>query len=233
MGFLKLNREIAYSEIFAENDFLLVYIRLILAARIFPVNENGVGLDRGQLIISVRKFAEKNGLSYQRTRTILKKLEETQLIKISGNRSYSIITVINYDCDNEFSMAATQQATQFQRTGQRDFNAPSLFNKKIKSFQEQEPRAQEKVFSESERRARLVAEFGEGNVAEYERRFELWKNRQSRPVSVSPCDVIGKWLRADGLVKPKGSSFDAGGLVGRAADVYGLERSADHGNEYN
>ncbi len=221
MGFIKLNREVALNEIFIDNDLLAVYVKLVLGAKIYPENDNETCLERGQLKISVRAFAKKNGLSYQRTRSILKTLEETQFIKITGSRSFSIITIINYDCDEFFSNSATQQATQNQRTEQRTFNAPTLLNKKIKSFKKQEPPAQEQNLSDFERRALLVAEFGEVNVADYEQRFELWRSRQTHPVLVSCYDVIGRWLRADGVSKPRGKSFDSGGILGNMLDVYG------------
>lgn len=226
MAFIKLNREVVYSDIFADNDLLAFYVKLILKARFMPGKDWASGLDRGQLISSLRKLADEFGFSVQHTRTLLSTLEATHLIEVVKGRSNSIITIINYDCGDDLSNNSTQLATHDQHTDQHTNNTASLLNIERKNFRKQEPRAQEKKFSDSERRAALAEEFGERNVAEYEQRFELWKSRQSRPVGVSCYDVIGKWMRGDGVSKPNGgsladdSSFDTGGIAGRALDVY-------------
>lgn len=213
MAFIKLDRNIACSDIFSENDMLAVYIRLILAAKYMPAVDTGISLSRGQLSVSVRKYADSCGISYQRMRTILRTLEEAHFIEITGVKSRSIITVINYDCDDVFPVSATQPATQEQRTEQRSSNAASLLIERKKNLRMQEPRAQNQIFSDADARAELVRNFGEGNVAEYERRFEAWRAKQTRPVNVGRYDTIAKWLREDNVIKPAEPSFDSGGIM--------------------
>lgn len=112
MGFIKLPDDLDEWAWYNDNTALLVYIRLRLDAKYKPADIGNVHLERGQLVTSVREIARKNGISFQHTRTALERLETTHKITIKSTSKYSIITLLDYDCDNEINTQNNTPITQ-------------------------------------------------------------------------------------------------------------------------
>lgn len=221
MAFVKLNRDIEFNDAFFDNDLLAFYVKLILSAKFMPCREKGIEIQRGQVVTSIRKLSDKFGFSIQHTRTILKKLEEAQLILIESYRAHSIITINDYDCDDDFSDEETQEITHEQHMEQHAGNTPSILLKERKNLIKQETRAcARNSETDFDARRRLVELFGETNVAEYERRFELWRGRQDRPVRVSCYEIIERWMKTDGAQKPHEPSYDVDEIMRRMTAQY-------------
>lgn len=209
MAYIKLDRDIIYNDIFADNEVLAAYIKLMLLAKFRDCVENGTVLKRGQLKISLRKFAAECNFSYPRTRGIFSALEDAHLIKISGSTSGSIITLFNYDCNGNFGADHAHLGAHEKRTEERTESAPTLLFNKNKAFRSKEARAANENFSDADTRAELVQIYGEKNVAEYEKRFDSWKKKNAN-THVSCFDCIGKWMNQDG-VRPISADAISGG----------------------
>lgn len=119
MGFVQLSDDLSSWEWFDDKNAVYVYIRLLLEASWGERDYKGVHLQRGQLIISQREFAEKCGLSRQELRTILERLIATHKITQSATNKFSIITLVEYDCATH---APTRKVTINQPTN----NPPTL-----------------------------------------------------------------------------------------------------------
>lgn len=239
MAYVKLNRDIADSEIFADTELLGFYVKLVMLSRVTPIFERGCEIKRGQYRTTVRKLAELFDCSVQHTRTFLRKLQTARLIEVCANSQFSIITVINYDCRDDFCGSSTRETTQgltqTSHADQQADNTASLSCIKINNVNLQAPRAQKKSDSNSlkaaeiERendrsvsdRQRLVDRFGEANVADYEQRFELWRARQKRSVNISCYAAIERWMREDNITKPSESSFNTEDIMRRVRQTYG------------
>ena len=50
-------------------------------------------------------------------------------------------------------------------------------------------------------RKSLVEKYGEENVYDYECRFERWRSRQKKPVSITCYEAIERWMRDDNVQK--------------------------------
>lgn len=238
MAYVKLNRDIADSEIFADTELLGFYVKLVMMCRVTPIYERGCEIKRGQYRTTVRKLAELFDCSVQHARTFLRKLQTARLIEVSANARYSIITVINYDCRDDFCGSSTRETTQgltqASHADQQADNTASLSNIKMKNVNLQAPRVQKKSDSDSSQtagserendrsisdRLRLVDKFGEVNVADYEQRFELWRARQKRSVNISLYDAIERWMREDNVTKPPESSFNTEDIMRRVLKTY-------------
>lgn len=209
MAFIKLDRELVQSEAFDDNEVLAVYLKLLINAKYCDCVERGTVLKRGQLKISIRKFAVYCNLSYQRTRRIFSTLERTHLIGVETDASGSIVTIFNYDCDSDFQQAATQAPTQEKRTERHSINAASLLSKENKELIREEPPAHKNNFQSKQLRSALVSIYGEKMVSRYEQRFLVWKSKH--PSASADCmDCIGEWMREDNVPKISADAISGG-----------------------
>lgn len=119
MGFVQLSDELPSWEWFDDKNTVYVYIRLLLGASWGERDYRGVRLQRGQLMISQREFAEKCGISRQELRTILDRLTATRKITRTSTNKFSIITLVEYDC-------AARTKTRAAPVKQPAVNPPSL-----------------------------------------------------------------------------------------------------------
>ncbi|MBD5112146.1 MAG: hypothetical protein HDT42_06355 [Ruminococcaceae bacterium] len=129
MGFVQLSDDLTNWEWLEDKNTVYVYIRLLLAASWGEKDYKGVHLQRGQLIISQREFAEKCGMSRQELRTILDRLIATHKITQTSTHKFSLITLIEYDC-------ATQPPTRSAPEKQPTINPPTLLRTNIQNIKQ-------------------------------------------------------------------------------------------------
>lgn len=134
MGFVQLSDDLSNWEWFEDKNTVYVYIRLLLGASWGERDYKGVHLQRGQLIISQREFADKCGISRQELRTILDRLIATHKITQTSTHKFSVITVIEYDCTTQTS---TRNAPEKQPT----INPPTYNKTNIQNTDIQTTRA--------------------------------------------------------------------------------------------
>lgn len=127
MGFVKLPSNLSEWAWYCDNNTLGVYIRLLIGAAWRDTDYKNVHLKRGQIVTTIPKIAEQCGVTIQQTRTILSRLKSTGKITVENTSKFSIITLIDYDCDvgnnsqdNSLStgkqQAINRQATDEQQT---------------------------------------------------------------------------------------------------------------------
>ncbi len=121
MGFVKLSNSLPDWAWYHDNNTLAVYIRLLMGAVWQDTGYQNVILKRGQAAATIPKIAAQSGLTVQQTRTVLNRLKSTGKITVENTSKFSIITLIDYDCDFEISSQSTgeQQATNRQITGEQ------------------------------------------------------------------------------------------------------------------
>lgn len=255
MGYAKIDRKIANSEIFLNDKLLAFYVRLILICRIKPCVIDGVLISPGQLLTSVRKLAGDLNMPASNAFRQLRTLEEKHLISVEKSREGSLITVLNYNCDKKIPEKAKQQNECFAKQIRNTSETPTLlYNKQDKQVEQGVPRAQkqnqifdgsaifggglgEKI-SEKENsdeknnsqsinkfliptRESLVERYGEENVADYEIRFERWKNRQNKHVDITCYEAIERWMRVDKVQHPcSEAAFNTEEIINRVIKNY-------------
>jgi len=119
MGFIQVNDNLEKWKWFKDKKTVYVYLCLLLRANWGETDCDGVTLKRGQVLITLREFAEHCDLSMQEMRTILDRLTATHKITKSSTSKFSIITLLEYDC-------ATQSPTQNAHANQQSVNKPTL-----------------------------------------------------------------------------------------------------------
>lgn len=110
-GWIKLHRKFSDWEWFQDSYMVHLFIYLLLNANHKEGKWKGVDIERGSLITGRKKLSLATGISEQIIRTRLKKLEQTNEIKIASKstkestkestnkstNSCTIITICNYD----------------------------------------------------------------------------------------------------------------------------------------
>jgi flagellar motor protein MotB len=84
----------------APNNFA-AFFRMVAAAAFKPCTvtfrSKAVKLERGQLVVSARDFAERSGMTYQNFRTALAALQRNAMVSAEANAGLTLITITNFD----------------------------------------------------------------------------------------------------------------------------------------
>lgn len=95
-GWVKLYRKFTEWEWYGNPTVKIVFLDLLLNANHIDGKWQGKEIKRGQLITSVSKIANRNGLSVQQVRTALNKLKETGEIQLTSTNRSTLVNVLNY-----------------------------------------------------------------------------------------------------------------------------------------
>ena len=119
MGFVKLPNDLAEWAWVNDNNTLAVYIRLILKAAWKDRQYKNINLKRGQVVTTIPQIAEQSNLTVQQVRTVLDRLKSTGKITVERTTKFSIITLIEYDCDIQDNSQDNAPTTDKQQTNNR------------------------------------------------------------------------------------------------------------------
>ncbi len=95
-GYIKLYRQLADWQWYGDAVVKSVFIHLLLTANYKATEWNGITLQPGQVVTSVRKLCEDLQQTNQQTRTALNKLKSTNEITVRSTNRFSVITVVNW-----------------------------------------------------------------------------------------------------------------------------------------
>jgi DNA-binding transcriptional MerR regulator len=76
----------------------------------------GNDVKRGQFISSLGNISSATGITIQQIRTILKKLEKTNEIKVKSTSQFTIVTICKYECYQDENEEANKPTTNHQQT---------------------------------------------------------------------------------------------------------------------
>ncbi|MBR2587533.1 hypothetical protein IKE71_04160 [Candidatus Saccharibacteria bacterium] len=96
-GYIKLFRQMTEWEWYKEPNTKAVFLHLLIMANHSPGRWQGIKIDRGQHLTSIKKLAEETGLSSQNVRTALNHLKSTHELTITPTKRYTLITVEKYE----------------------------------------------------------------------------------------------------------------------------------------
>lgn len=131
MGFVKLPNDLTEWAWFNDNNTLAVYVRLILGAAWRDREYKNVSLKRGQIATTIPQIAEQSNFTTQQVRTVIDRLKSTGKITVERTSKFSIITLIEYDCDAVSNSQDNRQITDEQQTN----NSQSTVNQQTNNRQ--------------------------------------------------------------------------------------------------
>lgn len=138
MSFVKLDRSILDWEWFDDKNTVYVYLWLLLRAEWRETRYHGVEIKRGQVVTAYSEISEKCGITVRQARTILDRLKTTGKATIKTTSKFSIITMLEYDCNNESDSLNGNQTTSKRQTTRQPNDNPTLLIKENKNIRNQE-----------------------------------------------------------------------------------------------
>lgn len=97
VGFVFLHRKILEWEWFRNENTFRVFLYLILISNYRNERFEGLEIERGQCVTSVRSICEKLSMTPAKVRTALKHLEKTGEISVKTFSKFSLVTIKNYN----------------------------------------------------------------------------------------------------------------------------------------
>ncbi|MBD5129229.1 MAG: hypothetical protein HDT43_04830 [Ruminococcaceae bacterium] len=141
MGFVKISDDLPSWAWYADNNTLLVYIRLLLGAAWRDTDYQNITLQRGQIATTLPKIAQENGITERQARTILDRLKSTGKVSVKTTSKFSVITLLDYDCAVENVSQVDCQMTDERQTARQSNVRPTLLYTELQNSREQNARA--------------------------------------------------------------------------------------------
>ncbi len=115
-GFIKIHRKILEWEWYTNTNVMRLFFHCILKANWEDKRWKGQIIKRGSFITSIQHLSKETRLTYQQTRTALKKLIETgEISRFSTNQS-TMITIDKYDEYQDDKRPSNKRTTNEQQT---------------------------------------------------------------------------------------------------------------------
>ena len=191
-GWIKLHRKFSDWEWFQDSYMVHLFIYLLLNANHKEGKWKGVDIERGTLITGRKKLSLATGISEQSIRTCLKKLEQTNEIKIDtkstreltkkSTSNFTIITICNYD-NYQSEIITTNQEINQQTNHELTSNQPTT-NQQLTTNKNDKKNKNEK------KRESTLANFSEEEIKIYNK-FLSWSKenipnvcKMQKPLSI-------------------------------------------------
>lgn len=200
-GWIKLHRKFSDWEWFQDSYMVHLFIYLLLNANHKEGKWKGVNIERGTLITGRKKLSNATGIPEQIIRTRLKKLEQTNEIKIDtkstreltkkSTSNFTIITICNYESYQSEIITTNQEINQ-QSNHELTSNQPAT-NQQLTTNKNDKKNKNEK------KRESTLANFSEEEIKIYNK-FLSWSKENIPNVS-----KMQKTLSIDEYFKIKNS----------------------------
>lgn len=159
-GYIKIYRKFKDWEWYTNINVKTLFLHCLIRANHKAVKYQGIEIDRGEFMTSIRTLSIETGLSERQVRTALDKLILTNELTSKSNNKYRIIKVIKY---NEYQEVDKQESKQVTNKRQAS-DKPLTTNKNDKN--EENDKNDKKVYMEFVRLteseySKLIEKFGE------------------------------------------------------------------------
>lgn len=111
-GFIKLYRKMLNWEWYTDINTKVLFLHCLLKANYKEAKWQGVTIERGSFVTSIRHLADETGLSVRQTRTALEHLILTHEVTHRSTAKFSIITIVSYE---KYQFSDTQSDTPMTR----------------------------------------------------------------------------------------------------------------------
>jgi hypothetical protein len=118
-GWIKLHRRFSDWEWYNISEMVHLFIHLLVNANHKTAKWRGIEIQRGQIVTGLLALNSATGISIQKIRTCLKRLESTSEITLKSTNKYTIITICKYDSYQNENTTTNKQLTNNQQTNNK------------------------------------------------------------------------------------------------------------------
>ena len=136
VGYIKLHRKIQGWEWYKDSYMVHLLIHLVMSAYYEDSNYRGVKYKRGQLTTGRKKLSLETGISEQKIRTGLKRLEISGELTTKITSKFTIITICNYEEYQGQKEEVNQHINQQVTSNQPAINQQLTTVKEVKKLKE-------------------------------------------------------------------------------------------------
>ncbi len=137
MQFIKVPLDFSSWEWFDSKDTVYVYLWLRLKAVWCETRYHGIELKRGQLVATYPEIAQNCAVSIRQARTALDRLKSTGKLTVKVMPKFSVITLLDYDCNEENDSQIDRQTTGKRQAKGQSNDSPTLLNTDIQNTEVQ------------------------------------------------------------------------------------------------
>lgn len=130
-GWIKLHRQFEKWEWYRESYMVHLWLHLLLNANHEKKKWKGIEIDRGQLITGRKALSIATGISEQKIRTALMRLQQTGEITVKATNKFSIVTLCKYLEYQITEKQNNQQITNKQPTNNHKQEVKEVKNKRL------------------------------------------------------------------------------------------------------
>jgi uncharacterized phage protein (TIGR02220 family) len=116
IGWIKLHRQFKDWEWYNKSEMVHLFIHCLIKSNFKEGNFQGIEVEKGSFITSLKHLSDETNISIQTIRTCLKKLQLTKEIDVKSTNKLTKITICKYDSYQFESDEANKQLTNNQQT---------------------------------------------------------------------------------------------------------------------
>lgn len=128
-GFIKLYRSMLNWEWYSDINVKILFLHLLLKCNYEPKKWQGINIDRGQFVTSIKNLSSEVGLGEKQVRIALKKLQKTGEIEVKTTNKFTLINVVNF---NKFQDVIYDEGKQTTNKGQTEDNQETIKGQQLK-----------------------------------------------------------------------------------------------------
>ena len=195
IGYIQLHRKLLDWEWYSDHNTFRVFIHCLLKANYVDKKWKGDDIPRGSFPSSPSNIGVEIGLTRQKVRTALEKLESTNYITIKTTNKFSLITIVKY---TDYQTQVTSDLTINQPSTNHQLTTPKEVNNIKKEKKESVSHARD-YLSELTIKTKQHALTLKMNDSDYQEFLFYW-------MVPSEYDELPRWFKGeffDGLQKVK------------------------------
>ena len=127
-GFVKLYRSMLDWEWYGDVNVKILFLHLLLKTNYEPKKWQGMEIERGQFVTSVKNLSEEVGLSEQQIKTALKKLKKTGEIELKTTNKFTLIKLVNFSKFQRVGLEDNKQKKNKEQTNSNQITNDKLSN---------------------------------------------------------------------------------------------------------
>ena len=166
VGWIKLHRQFKDWEWYNKSEMVHLFIHCLIKSNFKEGNFQGIEVEKGSFITSIKHLSDETNISIQTIRTCLKKLQLTKEIDVKSTNKLTKITICKYESYQFESDEANKQLTNNQQTT----------NKQLTTIEERKEEKENKTIPSIEVFVAYALERKSNiNIQNVKNKYEAWK----------------------------------------------------------